>query len=225
MALDSFLLVSPITVLLRILELCTEPFFYKTIGFSLLRIASGFLLGFTGGVVLAALASRIPLVHTLLWPYLTVMKATPVASFIILCLIWLKAENLSVFISFVMVLPIVYTNLLEGIQKTDPKMKELAKVFRLGYFRKLIFIDIPQLAPYLLAAAHITLGLAWKAGIAAEVIGIPTGSIGEQLYEAKVYLSSADLFAWTIVLILVSALFEKLIIFLLQTGFTRLKRL
>lgn len=91
--------------------------------------------------------------------------------------------------------------------------------------RRLLYIYLPQLQPFLLSACSVALGMSWKAGIAAEVIGIPSGSIGEQLYEAKVYLSTADLLSWTVVIVLVSVLFEKLFITLLKRAFAGLERL
>jgi NitT/TauT family transport system permease protein len=224
-ALNSFLLVSPLRVLLRLGQLCQEASFYKTIGFSLLRIAAGFVLGFATGALLAVLVCRHAWLQPLLWPYVTVIKTTPVASFIILCLIWLRASNLSIFISFLMVLPIAYANLLEGIRQTDGKMLEMARLFRLSPWRRICFIYLPQIKPYLLSAASVSLGLAWKAGIAAEVIGIPNGSIGEQLYNAKVYLDTPDLFAWTIVIIVVSIVFEKLCLRLLRAAYAQLERI
>jgi NitT/TauT family transport system permease protein len=138
-----------------------------------------------------------------------VIKSVPVASFIILCLIWLSSKSLSIFIGFLMVLPIVYTNMLHGIKSTDTKLLEMATLFRVGWGKKLKYIYLPHLKPYILSACSVSIGLAWKAGIAAEVIGIPDGSIGERLYEAKVYLSTADLFAWTAVIVVISVIFEK----------------
>jgi len=171
--------------------------------------------------LLAALACRFAWVEMLLWPYVSVIKSTPVASFIILCLIWLDAANLGIFISFLMVLPIVYTNVLRGLQATDPKMIEMADVFALGWLKRVRYIYLPQLESYITAACSVALGVAWKAGIAAEVIGIPEGSIGERLYEAKVYLATGDLFAWTLVIIFVSLLFEKLFLYALGRLYRR----
>ena len=225
MALNApLLLVTPLTVAVRLGELLTEPDFYAAVGFSFVRIIAGFFLGFAAGTLLAVLASRWHLAEVLLWPYVTFIKTTPVASFIILCLIWLDSANLSVFISFLMVLPIVYANMLEGIRQTDPKLLEMARLFRVSPGRRLFYIYLPQLRPYLMTACSVALGLSWKAGIAAEVIGIPDGSIGERLYETKVYLNSADLFAWTVVIIAVSIVFEKLFLLLLRRGYARLWR-
>ena len=143
------------------------------------------------------------------------MKATPVASFIILVLIWVPSRNLSVVISFLMVLPVIYTNVLNGIQSTDGKLLEMAEVFDVSPWRRIKYIYMSSVLPYFRAGCSLGLGLCWKAGVAAEVIGIPAGSIGEKLYEAKVYLETPDLFSWTIVIIILSIAFEK--IFLLLT--------
>ena len=219
------LLPSPWQVACRLWSVWREPGFFATVAFSLLRISGGFALGLVLGVLLAVAAGRLRVLELLLWPYVTVIKTTPVASFIILCLIWLDSSSLPVFISFLMVLPIVYANMLEGIRQTDQKLLEMAKLFRVGAGRRLLYIYLPQLRPYLITACSVALGLSWKAGIAAEVIGIPDGSIGERLYEAKVYLNSADLFAWTVVIIAVSIAFEKLFLWLLRAGYRRLEQM
>ncbi len=220
---SSLLLVSPLRVLERLCGLVREPQFYAAVGFSFVRIVAGFLLGLGCGTLLAVAASRWHLAEVLLWPYVTVIDAGGL--FIILCLIWLDSSSLPVFISFLMVLPIVYANMLEGIRQTDQKLLEMAKLFRVGAGRRLLYIYLPQLRPYLITACSVALGLSWKAGIAAKVIGIPDGSIGERLYEAKVYLSSADLFAWTVVIIAVSIAFEKLFLWLLRAGYRRLEQM
>ena len=101
---------------------------------------------------------------------------------------------------------------MEGIESTDKNLLEMSKVFRLGILRKVRYIYVPQVFPSFQSACISALGLCWKAGIAAEVIGIPTGSIGEKLQQAKVYLNTPDLFAWTLTIVLISLLFEKLFI-------------
>ena len=161
------------------------------------------------GIFLAVLAYWSKTVEILIVPVIAVVKSTPVASFIILCLIWIPSRNLSVFISFLMVLPVIYTNILEGIRQTDSKILEMAKVFQVNPGRKIRYIYVSQVLPYFLSACRLSLGMCWKAGVAAEVIGVPSGSIGEKLYNAKIYLNTSDLFAWTIVIIVISFVFEK----------------
>ena len=115
-----------------------------------------------------------------------------------------------------MVFPPVYLNVLEGIRQTDRKLLEMAKVFRVPLWRRVTGIYLPAVLPYFRTAASLGLGLCWKAGVAAEVIGLPVGSIGEQLYNAKVYFLTPELFAWTAVIVAVSVVFEKLFLCLVD---------
>ena len=164
---QEILLASPVSVVQKLFELIFSRNFWYSVGFSFVRIVTGFLLAVFLGIFLAILAYWSKTVEILIAPVIAVVKSTPVASFIILCLIWIPSRNLSVFISFLMVLP------------------------------------------YFLSACRLSLGMCWKAGVAAEVIGVPSGSIGEKLYNAKIYLNTPDLFAWTIVIIVISFVFEK----------------
>ena len=220
----SILLVTPIEVVVRLSELIVTRDFLSSLMFSFVRIVSGYLLALAAGSAFAALAGKHHMAEVLLWPFMTAIKSVPVASFIILCLIWLSSGSLGIFISFLMVLPIVYTNMLHGLKSTDVNMLEMAELFNVTKLRKLKYIYLPQLKPYIVSACSVSLGLSWKAGIAAEVIGIPAGSIGERLYEAKIYLDSADLFAWTAVIVAISVLFEKLFLHLIRKAYIRLER-
>ena len=202
-------LVSPFKVLEILWTQIKEVSFWKTVNYSFVRIVSGFMLAIFVGVILAMISASSPVLRILFTPFFDVMKSIPVASFIILVLIWAGSSKLSVVISFFMVLPIMYTNVLQGIMKIDKKLLEMAKVFRIKFGKKLMTIYIPGTLPYFSAGCKVGLGLCWKSGIAAEVIGLPDGSIGEKLYQAKIFLSTGELFSWTLVIILISFLFEK----------------
>jgi len=222
---ESLLLVTPVAVVKRLFSLFTEADFFTSIGYSFLRIVSGFLIGLTVGSLMAAVAGKVRFAEIMFRPFISTIKSVPVASFIILCLIWLSMGTLSSFISFLMVLPIIYSNVLQGIKSTDKKLLEMAEVFHVGLFRRIIFIYLPQLKPYLISACSVAMGLAWKSGIAAEVIGVSNGSIGEKLYEAKIYYTTADLFAWTVVIVVLSIGFEKLFLYVIKKFYARLERL
>ena len=213
------LLPSPWQVACRLWSVWREPGFFATVAFSLLRISGGFALGLVLGVLLAVAAGRLRVLELLLWPYVTAIKSVPVASFIILALIWLKTAQLSLFISFLMVFPLLYTNILAGIKSADGALLEMAQVFCVPWKRRLRMIYLPAVEPFLLAGSTAALGMSWKAGVAAEVIGVVSGSIGERLYEAKIYLQTADLLAWTVVIVALSAGFEWLALRLLRHGF------
>ena len=218
------LLVSPIEVVKRLATIWREPGFWSTIWFSFCRIAGGFLLALVLGILLAALSGRYHLAEIMLRPYMVTVKTVPVASFVVICLIWLSVQRLSVFISFLIVLPVIYGNVLEGIKSEDKNMLEVSKVFRMPLLRRVTYIHLPQLKPFLLSACSTALGMAWKAGVAAEIIGTPDGSMGKQLYYAKIYLDTDDLLCWTVIIVLVSVLFEKLFMLLLRGMYNRLER-
>ena len=220
------LLASPVAVVARLSQLVLEADFWQAVLFSFQRISAGFLLAVVSGVLFASLAASFKLIEEFFAPVILLFKATPVASFIILVLIWVSSRNLSVLISFIMVLPIVYTNVLNGIKSADKKLLEMAEVFEIPTYRRVIFIYVPQVFPFFQSASMVGLGLCWKAGVAAEVIGIPSGSIGEKLYLSKIYLATPDLFAWTMTIIIVSIVFERMFMlvmrFFVSKFFTRL---
>ena len=138
------------------------------------------------------------------------MKAVPVVSFIILALVWLPSRRLSVFISALMAFPVIYLNLREGAGRTDPQLLERARVFRVPLLRRLRDLYIPQVLPWLRSACSLGMGLCWKSGAAAEVIGLPAGTVGEGLYHAKIYLETPELFAWTVSIVAAAAAMERL---------------
>ena len=203
----------------------TSAAFWPAYGLNALTVGLGEAIAcLVLGVLLAVAAGRLRVLELLLWPYVTAIKSVPVASFIILALIWMRTSALPLFISFLMVFPILYTNVLAGLRSADGQLLEMARAFRVPWRRQLHSILLPAVEPFLLAGCAAALGMSWKAGVAAEVIGVVTGSLGERLYDAKIYLQTADLLAWTAVIVALSALFERLVLALLRRGFRRLER-
>lgn len=209
-------LASPVDVALRFLTLFGELSFFSIFFYSLARVLLGYLAGLVLGCLLAVPAARFPLVETLLYPYMVTIRSVPVASFVVLALLWFSSGALSGLISFLIVLPIVYNGVLSALRATNRQLDEMALVFRISFFDRLRCIYVPQVRPALLAAATTSMGLAWKSGVAAELIGIPEGSIGLELYRAKLYLDTPALFAWTLVIVLGSLACEKLFAALLR---------
>ena len=175
---------------------------------SLKHIATGFAMALVCGCVLAVICRFSDFAEMLLLPPMKLVKTVPVVSFIILLLLWVNPARISIVISFLIVLPVVYANVSRGIRETSPELLEMARVFRIPFLRRLRYLYIPNTVPYATAAVSTGLSLCWKAGIAAEIIGLSKDSIGRQLYDAKLYLDTANLFAWTVVVILVSVLME-----------------
>ena len=205
---QEILVVSPACVFKRFTVLAQSADFWLTVIYSMGRIVLGFVTGVALGTALAVLTSVSALLYDIFHPALNIIKATPVASFIILLLVWIRAENVPVITSSLIVLPVVWENVSEGICKTNPDLLEMAHMFRFGRLKTLFKVYIPSVMPYMAAAFASGLGFAWKAGVAAEVLSSLPLSIGGHIYDAKVYLDTADLFTWTAVVILMSVLLE-----------------
>ena len=214
-------LVSPLQAAGTLVQLLPQPDFWQRVGFSAGHILLGFLLGAVCSVVCSVAAERWVWVGALLSPVVQLVKATPVASFIILALVWVSGKSLSILISFLMVLPVLYGAVRTGIESADPQLLEMARVFRLPLARRVKAIWLPAVLPAFRQGCSVALGICWKSGVAAEVIGLPDGSIGDALYRAKITLSTGELFAWTFVIILLSAAFEKLFLALLDKAVAR----
>lgn len=206
--------VTPADVMARLLALAGTPDFWQSAGMSYLRITSGFLLSVIFGTGLAAAAAALPRLRELLAPVMLAIRTIPVVSFVILAIILVSPRQLAVLISLTMGLPIMYTNVLDGIGQRDTELMEMARVFRIPPLRRIRRVDAPLVLPYFRAGLKVSAGLCWKAGAAAEVIGVPAMSIGLHLYQAKIYIETADLFAWTLVIVLLSLATEKLVLFL-----------
>ena len=169
-----------------------------------------------GGCLLAMLTSHVKLLRELLLPAMTVIKATPVASFIILALLWIGSAGVPTLITLLIVLPVIWTNLDEGYTRIDPALTEVTRVYRMSLWRRTRVLTLPSLKPYFVSACRTSLGLAWKAGIAAEIIAMPRGVIGTMIGESKLYIETVDSFAWTLTVILLSLGIEALVATLLK---------
>ncbi len=202
------LLPDPVSVFVRIFTLAGTSAFWNITALSLLRITAGIVFATVLGVMLALVTTASPFLRELLSPILTVIKVTPVASFIILVLIWLSRDFVPAVISAMMVLPVVWNNVSTGLRNMDRSLLEMAAMYRVPKLTRAKRIVIPSVMPYFLSAVQTSIGIGWKAGIAAEVLTVPMLSIGKMIYESKLYLETLDLFAWTVVVVCISLLLE-----------------
>ncbi len=212
------LLVGPWETLLALIEMLPTAEFRRAVGGSLLHILGGFLLGSCLGILLAFLGYSRPFVRELLAPVIGVLKAVPMVSFAVLVIIWAGSRGMSLYVTAAVVFPILYLNTLEGLLGTDRKLLELAQVYRMGLFSRLRGIYLPGLRPQLLGALELAAGMAWKSGVAAEVIGQPADSLGNSLYRAKIYLETDRILAVAAVTALLSWGLGKLALLALRGG-------
>lgn len=216
---NAILLVTPRAALCSLVKLGTQVSFWQTVCSSLVRIGTGFLLGFCTAIALAGVSVRFAVAEELLQPLMKLIKTVPVASFAVMLLIWWGSSVLAVAICFLVVLPNIYLNTLEGLKAVDAHLLEMAEVFRMSACNRFFYIYRPALRPFLTGSLKLALGMCWKSGVAAEVIGTPTYSIGGGLYLAKIHLDTAGVLAWTAVILLLSLCFEKIILALADRFF------
>ncbi len=209
---SEFLLPSPKATASALFALVSNVEFWQTVGASLIRILIAIFLSLLIGSAVAALTANIKPMDTLFSPLMTVVKATPVASFIVLAILWVERDTLPAFITMLIVIPIVWSNVSAGIMGVDKKLLEVAKVYNFSFWKKIFRIYLPSIMPYFLAACRASLGMAWKAGIAAEVLCTPKQAIGTEIYLSKMYMETTELFAWTLTVIILSVVIEKLLI-------------
>lgn len=202
------LLPGPMETGRALLVLAGQESFWQSVGMTLVRVALGYALAVLAGVLLAAGCWRLKGLDTLLSPLRTVVKATPVSSFILLVWLWLKRGHVPVFISFLMVLPIIWTAVQEALAAVDGDLTEMTRMYRFSAWKRARYLYAPSVKPAFTAASLTGLGFAWKSGIAAEVIALTPDSVGKHLSDAKNYLEYPDLFAWTATVILLSMLLE-----------------
>ena len=213
------LIPSPISVFLKIIELAGTGRFWGGIGASILRIVIGYLAGLLGGVIFGIITSLSKVLDAFFSPISKIIRATPVASFIILLFVFIAKNSIPAVTAFLIVFPVTWANVYEGIKATDGKLLDMAKVFGVSKGRMIKGIYIPSIMPFFMSSAKMGMGLAWKAGVAAEVLTNPKFGIGTYLYESKIYLETTDLFAWTAVIIIISVILEKLLVKLIGKAY------
>ena len=191
-----------------LLTLLKTATFYKVILLSALRVMVGLVLGCAIGAALAVACHRFAIINTLVAPIITVIKSTPVASFIVVLWVMLSGDALSIFIGFLMVMPIIWQNLTDAYKAIDPQLAEVADIFEFSYKKRLKILVFPTLKEYFIPAVITASGLAWKAEIAAEIIAYTKNSIGQGINDAKYNMETPTVFAWTIVIIFLSILLE-----------------
>lgn len=215
---NGLLLASPLQTLRALAELLPTAEFRRRVLFSTGRILLGFVLAVAAGTALGFAAHRFTAAELFISPVMSVIRAMPVASFVILALLWVRGSNLSVVVCFTHVLPVTYAGTLSGLAAVDSSLAEMARVFRLPGWKRFRYILLPGLFPAFREACTAALGMCWKSGVSAEIIGLPDHSVGDALYRAKITLSTPEVFAWTAVIIVLSALLTKLVAMALRFG-------
>ena len=204
----SFILPSPIEAFTEFFRLLPQKVFISAVTGSVIRVILGYIIGISVGAVAAFISHFIPPLKAFFAPLMKVARATPVASFILICALWMTSFVTPIFIAFLMVFPVVYENVLTGLSKTDEALIEVTSIYGFSPLKRLIFLYIPSAMPYLGSSCITSLGLAWKSCVSAEVLVVTAGSVGYNIFVSKNYLETEQLFAWTIAVVLLSVALE-----------------
>lgn len=207
---SDLILPTPINIIKYTIELIKDTNFINRVIFSFININIGVILSAILSVIASILSYKFNIIKLFLNPIISVVRAVPLATIIILFLVWSNSKKLSIIVSVFMAFPILYTNMLKGFYEIDENIKEMAHIFKISTLRKIIYIYFFQLFPYFESAYINALGIGWKAGIAAELIAVPANSIGESLYNSKIYLHTIELFSWAIIIVFLGFVNENI---------------
>lgn len=208
---NRFLFPTPIDVFKRLFELIITGDFWISMLTSMGRVILGIIVAIILGVMSSIASYKVRIIYDILYPFMTILKSTPVASFIILIVLFIGKETVPTLITILMVLPVVWLNVYEGLLNVDSDLKEACIVFKINRFKRFKILYFPSVFPYFISSVLSSIGLGWKAGIASEILYPPLKSIGKSIFDAQQYLLREDLFAWTLVVILLSLLFESVV--------------
>jgi NitT/TauT family transport system permease protein len=201
----------PLDVFLRLGELVLTKSFWLSVFHTLMRVFMGVCLSLLAGTMLGIFSGLNKFCDELLNPLMVAIKATPIMSFIIIAIVWFGSQNVPIFICFLIAFPIIWTNIREGTINVDPKLLEMAFVYRVSKYKIFKNIYMPELKPYFFSGLVTIIGLGWKATVTAEVLSLPLHAVGGKLHDARVIVNSVDVFAITIAIIVISMIIEAVV--------------
>jgi NitT/TauT family transport system permease protein len=204
---------SPMSVLNSFVDIMKDDSFFSIIASTSLRVTASFTISALLGIATGFFCGLNEKVYYIFEPLILLIRSTPVISIIILAIIWFKSDYVPVFTGLLMCYPIIWTNMVQGIRETDSKLIEMSKIYNVAPFQVFKNIYLPSARPYIQAGFITSIGLGWKVVAAAEVLSMPIYAvgIGNRLHDSKIYLEIPELLAWTMLIIMLSYLFENII--------------
>ena len=206
---SSNILPGPFFTLETLLSLLDDQTFYKSLGLTILRGLLGFVIALALGLTIGIISGLNPKIEAFFSPLLVTIRSTPVISIILLAIIWLRVENVPVFIGILTMFPILSTNLTAGIKEVDKGLLQMAAIYKIKLSRVFRDIYIPSIAPFTFSALLTAVGFGWRAVIIGEVLSQPRYGIGSMMQDAQSYLLVAELISWTLVAVFIGYIFEK----------------
>lgn len=210
------ILPSPITVFQKWLEMGFTSEYITAAVFTLSRVFSGFIIGAVLGFTFGVITHLSEIANCLISPILKLIRAVPVVAIVILLYLFFQSNNLPIIIVCLMVLPIIWQTVYDGLTNTDISLLEMSRIYKIKPTKQLFYIRIPLIIPSLLTSLVNSLGLAWKSGVAAEVICLPSVSLGTILWSAKGNVDFEQVYAVTLTVVVLSIVIEILLKFFVK---------
>ncbi|MBV1759020.1 MAG: ABC transporter permease subunit [Dethiosulfatibacter sp.] len=207
---------SPLNVIRSFVQITTDKDFFTIVSSTTFRVLLSFALSTFFGVLIGIACGLNKTVYQIFEPVIVLIRSTPVISIIIIALIWFRSDNAPVFTGFLMCFPVIWSNVVQGIKSTNQHLIEMSKIYKVNPVQIIRTIYIPSARPFIAAGLTTSLGLAWKVIAAAEVLSLPKYGIGSKLHDSKIYLESDKLLAWTLLIIIISYLFELMLMRILS---------
>lgn len=202
---------SPLNVISSFVQITSDKDFFAVLSSTTFRVLLSFFISTVTGVLIGIFCGLNKTVYEIFEPFIVLIRSTPVISIIIIALIWFRSDYAPVFTGFLMCFPVVWSNVVQGIKNTDHHLIEMSKIYRVKPMQIIRTVYIPSAKPFIAVGLTSSLGLAWKVIAAAEVLSLPRYAIGSKLHDSKIYLESDRLIAWTLLIIIISYLFELIL--------------
>lgn len=200
-----------LTIIKKLIEIVLEKSFYKDLFLSLIRVFITFILSFLLSIILGILSGIFSSIRYMLMPIINFIRTIPTIPLILAAIIWFNNNTVPIFVSMLVIFPIMYDAVVNGIINVDKNLIEMSLSYNVSLKNQIKSLYIPSIKPYILTAISQSMGITWKSILAAEILALPSLGIGSKLYESHLYLDTVSLFAYCLIAVIFNGIFEIII--------------
>ena len=202
-----------LTIIKKLIEIILEKSFYKDLFLSLIRVFITFILSFLLAIIFGILSGIFLYIRYMLMPIINFIRTIPTIPLILVAIIWFDNNTVPIFVSMLVIFPIMYDAVVNGIINVDKNLIDMSLSYNVSLKTQIISLYIPSIKPYILTAISQSMGITWKSILAAEILALPSLGIGSKLYESHLYLDTVSLFAYCLIAVIFNGIFEIIIRF------------
>ncbi|MEE3313917.1 MAG: ABC transporter permease subunit, partial [Treponema sp.] len=160
--------------------------FYVNLSATFLRVIESFCISLFLGTFLGFLCGRFEWCKDLLSFPVAILRATPVVALILILVFSLSSASVPVAAAVLMTLPVIITNISEGVSQSlkNSKMNEMTRIFGFTKKQKIFYVLLPKLMPHLKSSVLSSFGMTWKVVAAGEILSLPKRALGSELAKA-----------------------------------------